>query len=326
LNKVAIGGYFALEHETGGGLDWLEYSAGYQSARSAFAAAVIALRPTTVWLPNFICGVINDTLHSINASVRHYALTEALEVPENVALAPNDLLVCVDYFGINGVAVRRAIERFGVEKVLVDASQSLFFDHQRGCTTVYSPRKFLGVPDGGLVRTSLQLKLSKTPVEADSVARCQHLLYRLADLTELGYTKFQEAEASLRGCEPVAMSQITRAMLMSTNVETIAAKRVSNYQRLASLLSTSGFDVPDLPPNSVPLCCPVSCGAAIRVRSELASQRIFTPTYWADAKIPEDDQVALRMRDRTVYLPCDQRYGEPELLRLTRAMIQLGEF
>jgi hypothetical protein len=324
LNKIAIGGYFALERGAGKALDWLDDATGYQSARSAIAAALVAFQPTTVWVPNFICGAINDTLRSIHANVRHYALTESLDVPETVALTPTDLLICVDYFGINGAAVHRAIERFGVERVLVDASQSLFFTHLRGCTTVYSPRKFLGVPDGGLVRTSLRLAPRRTSIEAASVARSQHLLYRLADLTDVGYAKFLEAEASLHGCEPVALSLITKAMLMSINAETVAVTRVRNYQHLADLLRQSGFDVPSLPLHAVPLCCPVQCDEASRIRNELAAQSIFTPTYWADAIIPENDQVALRMRDRTVYLPCDQRYGEPELLRVASAMIQSG--
>lgn len=323
MTKVSIGGYFALEREVGMGLDWIKDATGYQSARSATAAVLTALQPTTVWVPNFICGAINDTLRSIHANVRHYALTESLDVPGTVELASTDLLICIDYFGINGPAVHRAIDHFGVGRVLVDASQSLFFNHQPGCTTVYSPRKFVGVPDGGLLRTSLQLAPRRTAAEADSVTRSQHLLYRLADLTDVGYTKFQEAEASLSGCEPVAMSQITKAMLMSINAEKVATMRVHNYQRLANLLRASGFDVPLLPSHAVPLCCPVRCDEAIRIRNELAARCIFTPTYWADAIIPEDDYAALRMRDRTVYLPCDQRYGEPELLRLANAMIQL---
>lgn len=323
MTKVPIGGYFALEHGAGTGLGWIKDAASYQSARSAIAAALTALQPTTVWVPNFICGAINDTLRSIQANVRHYALTESLDVPETVELASTDLLICVDYFGINGPTVHRVIDRFGVGRVLVDASQALFFSHRPGYTTVYSPRKFLGVPDGGLLRTSLQLAPRRAAVEADSVTRSQHLLYRLADLTDVGYTKFLEAETSLAGCEPVAMSQITKAMLMSINAETVAMTRVHNYQRLANLLRASGFYVPRLPSHAVPLCCPVRCDEAIRIRNELTARCIFTPTYWADAIIPEDDHVALRMRDRTVYLPCDQRYGEPELLRVASAMIQL---
>lgn len=307
------------------GLDWIKDATGYQSARSAIAAALTALQPTVVWVPNFICGAINDTLRSIHANVRHYTLTESLDVPRTVELATNDLLICIDYFGINGPAVHRAIDRFGVERVLVDASQSLFFSHQPGCTTVYSPRKFLGAPDGGLLRTSLRLAPRRTAVEAHSVTRSQHLLYRLANMTDVGYTKFQEAEASLSGCEPVAMSQITKAILMSINAETIAKTRVRNYQRLAKLLRASGFDVPRLPSHAIPLCCPVRCDEAIHIRNELASRCIYTPTYWADAIIPKDDYVAMKMRDRTVYLPCDQRYGEPELLRVANAMIQLKE-
>lgn len=322
MSKKAIGGYFALERGSGTGLAWINDATGYRSARSAVAAALTALQPTTVWVPNFVCGAINDTLRSISANVRRYTLTKSFDIPELVNPASTDLLICIDYFGINGAAVDRSINRFGVKNVLVDASQSLFFRHWPGCTTVYSPRKFLGIPDGGLIRTSLPLASRYASVEADSIARSQHLLYRLADLTDAGYTKFQEAEASLSGCEPEALSQLTATLLRSVDVEEIAALRIRNYQLLATLLRPAGFDIPCLPLDAVPLCCPVRCDEATHVRKELAERRIFTPTYWLDAAIPDNDHVALTMRDRTVYLPCDQRCGEPELLSIANAMIE----
>ena len=324
IKDTAIGGYFALESGTGAGLPWIDHAIGYQSARSALAAVLIAARPAVVWVPNFICGSVNDTLRSIGVQVRRYALTESLGVPDEVSPASTDLLICVDYFGINAAAVDQAIDRFG-PSLLVDASQSLFFRHCTGGTTIYSPRKFFGVPDGGLLRTSRRVSPSNDATEADSLARSQHLLYRRAGLVDAGYAMFQKAETSLSGCEPVTMSRLTDALLRSIDVDTAVERRRRNYRDLAALLRPRGFDIPCLQSDAVPLCCPVRCDDAVRVRKELAARRIFTPTYWSDAAIPDDDRVALRLRDGTVYLPCDQRYGERELLRVASSMIESME-
>jgi hypothetical protein len=322
---IAIGGYFALERDIGTGLTWLDDATGYQSARSALAAVLDVARPAIVWAPNFICGAINDTLRSTGVQVRRYARTESLGVPDKVDPSPADLLICVDYFGINAIAVDQAIDRFGIGNILVDASQSLFLRHRPGGTTIYSPRKFFGIPDGGLLRTSRKLPPLSAAAETDSLARSRHLVCRWAGLVDVGYAMFQAAEESLSGCEPVAMSRLTDALLRSIDVGAAVERRVRNYQGLAALLRPSGFEIPCLPSGAVPLCCPVRCHDAIRVRRELTAQHIFTPTYWPDAVIPDTDHVALGLRDRTVYLPCDQRYAEPELLRIASSLLESME-
>jgi hypothetical protein len=322
---MAIGGYFSLERGVGAGLPWIDEAIGYQSARSALAAVVATLRPSAVWAPNFICGAVNDALRSIGVQVRRYALDETFGVPDEVNLAVTEFLICVDYFGINAAAIDQALDRFGTDKILVDASQSLFFRLRPGGTAVYSPRKFAGVPDGGLLRTTRRMPPAYEASEADSIRRSEHLLYRLAGQVDAGFAKFQEAEASLSGCEPVAMSRLTDVLLRSIDLENVAELRVRNYQHLAALLRAAGIAAQGLPSEAVPLCLPVKSDDAIRVRRKLVAQRIFTPTYWADAVIPEDDHVALKLRDQTVYLPCDQRYGEPELQRIASAMIQAME-
>jgi hypothetical protein len=319
----SIGGYFSLERNSGDGLPWIDQAIGYRSARSALAAVLQAAKPKAVWVPFFICGAVNQTLLAIEANVHRYSLGENLEIPDDVELETGDLLICVDYFGLNSASVSRAIDRFGADKVVVDASQSLFFKHRDGCSTIYSPRKFLGIPDGGLVRTARQLSARIEPVEDDSIRRCNHLLYRLAGLTETGYARFRDAEASLSGCEPQALSKLTEALLRNVNLSDIAQSRIRNYNYLRDVLNPAGIDVANLPVESVPLCCPVRCENASFIRAGLVAERIFTPVYWPDAVIPDHDQLALQMRDEMIYLPCDQRYGDVDMLSVAQAMIRL---
>lgn len=323
--REAIGGYFALDRGGGSGLAWMADATGYRSARAGLAAVLASARPKAVWVPHYLCGAVDEALRAADVRVRRYPLTETLGVPDEISPDATDLVLCVDYFGISSPGVDRAIKRFGVDRVLVDASQSLFHLHRPGCTTVYSPRKFLGVPDGGLVLTSRRLSARSDADEADSVTRSQHLLYRLAGMVEGGFIKFQEAEESLAGCEPIALSRLTEAMLRSIDTETVAASRVRNYDRLTDALRPAGFAVQRLAPGAVPLCCPVRCDNAINVRRKLATQRIFTPTYWPDATIPDDDFVGRRLRDNTVYLPCDQRYGEIDMSRVASVLIESVE-
>lgn len=318
-----IGGYFALEPATGDGLRWAETAVDYQSARCAIAAILQAAKPKAVWVPHYICGAVNDAVAASGVRARHYALAEDFGVPESVEPDPSDWLLCVDYFGTCGPAVDRASRKFGAERILVDASQALFHGRRPGSAVVYSPRKFVGVPDGGLLLSSLDIPPPRKAQEADSLARSRHLRTRLSGGVEAGYAEFLQAEESLRSCEPVAMSGLTQGLLGSIDFARVADRRVSNYRRMAGELARHGLAVRPLHEGAVPLCCPLHDVEAVKLRQDLAARRIFTPTYWPDAALPENDRVAVLLRDRTLFLPCDQRYGEAEVMRVVRTVLEL---
>jgi hypothetical protein len=317
----AIGGYFQLETSQGNGLAWSRDAFAFQSARSALAAVLGVAQPATIWAPNYICGVVNETLSTIGVPVRRYSLTENLGVPAEVDPGPEDWVICVDYFGLCKPVVEEAIHRFGPRRVLVDASQSLYFNASSSSTVIYSPRKFVGVPDGGFALTPLRIPPTLEADEAASQIRCRHLETRSSGAVEAGYVQFQEAEASLAGCLPLGMSNWTRNMLASIDFEAVRICRIENYHTLTSALAEYGFRTLPMPLGMVPLCVPILDVDVQTLRQKLLQNRIFSPSYWVDAVIPETDKVAARLRDNTLYLPCDQRYGNYAIQKTLRALI-----
>ncbi len=320
-----VGGYFAWEACDGSGMDTLRAAAGFQSARSAMAALLQAAGARTAWVPYFICSAVTDALAFAGVQVRHYPLSGTLGVPDDLPLAPDDWLVCVDYFGLNAGACDAAIERYGAQRVLVDASQALFHAPRQGASTVYSPRKFVGVPDGGLLVTPLQLPLPAPADEVASTDRSRHLASRAAGDLAGGYEQFQHAESSLADCSPAAMSQRTRRMLDTIDFAGVRDRRIANYGWLADELRGHGFAVPDLPGGAVPLCCPVYRVDAPALRPALASRKIFAPSYWNDADVPPHDQLGSALKATTLYLPCDQRYGEVDMRRVAQSLLEIGD-
>jgi hypothetical protein len=325
MTAIAIGGYFGWENSTGGGLDWLRRATSYQSARCAIVAFLRVAKPKRIWVPNYICGAVNDALTAVGVSVKRYPLSSTWSVPSDLFLDAGDWLLCVDYFGICRTQTEAILERFGPERVLVDASQSLFHKPREKETAVYSPRKFVGVPDGGLLLTDLELPPPGEADEVSSLIRCKHLRSRSEGRVADGHLQFQTAEESLKNCEPMAMSKLTAALIDSVDAEGIAERRVANYGLLASQLSMYGTNVPELRSNTVPLCCPVADIEAPRKRKELAAKGIYTPSYWPDSIIPEDDTYGLRLRDATLFLPCDQRYAAPEMLQVVSSLLQIKD-
>jgi hypothetical protein len=321
----AVGGYFALERGSGGGLGLLRDATGFQSARSAMAALLQAVDARIVWAPHFICEAVTDMLQFAGVETRRYTLSESHGVPAHLPLESSDWLICVDYFGITGSACDAAIARHGSERILIDASQALFHAPRPGVSTAYSPRKFVGIPDGGLLVTPHDLPRPAVADESASTSRSQHLLSRASGHVAAGYAQFQQAEASLADCTPRAMSTHTTRMLVMIDFDHVRDRRIANYLRLAGELRRHGYAVPELPEDAVPLCCPVSGVDAPSLRRALASRKIFTPAYWPDAVVPDDDPVGLALRDGTIYLPCDQRYGDADMQRVARLLIEIGE-
>lgn len=307
----------------GSGLPWLSQAIGYRSARSAMVAALRAAKPSKVWCPAYICGLVPAVLEAAGILVQPYALEEGCRVPAGLRLQPDEWLIVVDYFGISGEAVKDALNRHDRDRVLVDASHSLFLPPPRCGAIVYSPRKFVGLPDGGLLLTDLHLPSPLTADEAESIARCSHLLSRLSGRVGEAYLEFQRNEASLADADPVGMSRLTRNLLQATDFERIARMRRENYAVLSEYLNGWGLIVPALQAESVPLCCPLMGVDAARIRPLLAARNVFTPSYWQDSRIEADDQIAFLLREGTLFLPCDQRYRAPELKQMAASVLKL---
>lgn len=319
----AVGGYFGLEEVRGAGLPHLQGASLYGSARSAMAAWLQAADIRAAWVPWFTCSAVDDALAFAGVRIERYVLDADRGPPDDLAMSDDACLVCIDYFGLSKAACDAAIERHGAARVLVDASQALFHSPAPGATTVYSPRKFAGMPDGGAIMTSHVLPAPIMADEADSAARTRHLELRAAGQLEAGYEAFKAAEDSLRDCRPVGMSRMTRALLDGIDADAVAARRVANYQVLQGRLASMGLLVPGLPDDAVPLCCPVTGVDARGLRSALASRKIFSPAYWPDANVPPTDPVGRELLDRTLYLPCDQRYGDAHMERIATALSEL---
>lgn len=320
MSPPAVGGYFPLELGTGRGLPWLPEAVRFQSARAAISAFFEVVKPKRVWVPNYVCQAMTDALMYSGVSIYRYPLATNRAVPVELDLEPFDWLICVDYFGMTAGSIEEAVTRFGAERILLDASQSLFTSVTSKVSAVFSPRKFVGLPDGGLLRSKVPIVASKQADEASSISRCSHLLTRLSGAVEEGYSSFIDAEVSLNDCTPAAMSNLTQRLLDSIDFAEVKERRIRNYQWLYQTLTKLGFRGEYLPDGYVPLCYPVFGVDASLVRRRLAEKRIYLPNYWPGIELPPEDIHALELRDCTVFLPCDQRYTIEDLKRVVVAI------
>ena len=224
---AAIGGYFELELPNGPGL--LHSDAyQYQSARAALHALLLAVRPKRVWVPAYICDAMLSPFYALGIAPVIYYLTESLDVEASVELRANELLLYVNYFGLQRGNEINLMNRFSREQLIFDRSQAFFAERESVLACIYSPRKFFGVADGGLLLTYARVG---NPARAAALEEGMyaHLITRTVDSPEAGYTQFQCAESLLADTNPREMSALSKKTLIGIDYNHARQVRNENF-------------------------------------------------------------------------------------------------
>jgi hypothetical protein len=318
MSTEAIGGYFQLELPPAG-TEYHRDALRFQSSRAAFLALLRAGRPSAVWMPWYICESMCEPLVMAGIPIRRYELDERLRV-KSAELAGGEWLLYVNYFGLCDSNVSDVLDRFPRERVVIDNAQAFFAQPHDCLATLYSPRKFVGVPDGGYLVTNKAI-CAPEQVDHASLDRCAHLLKRIADDAESGYADYAAAEESLRLQEPKCMSALTQRILAGIDYADVRARRVENFAFLHEKLQRYNRFSFDPSPDAAPLCYPYR-GAPAGLRDELRAQRIYTASYWAEVAATESAPDFERgLPGSTVFLPCDQRLSRAQREMMVRHVL-----
>jgi hypothetical protein len=253
-----------------------------------------------------------------------YRIDCDLHIAEKPFLADGEWILYVNYFGIRDEYADFLLSTFGAQRVVIDCSQALFAVPDACLATIYSPRKFVGVPDGGFLVSSIPVSQPEHTDE-ESINRTTHLLKRLALSPEAGYQDFQRENHSLIGQEPKGMSDLTRKILSTVNYERVRATRKKNFDLLHTHLGK--FNLLKIDPGRLagPLCYPLLTRDKA-LRDHLISKKIFVAKYWPEVldQAPAGDETFFV--EHLVPLPCDQRYGPTEMQRIVDVCMEFLRF
>lgn len=312
----AIGGYFELEFPKA--RPFL-YPAAYefQSARAAFLALLRTGKPSRVYMPHYICDSMVAPLEKAGVECLFYSIDGEFNIIDDFELGVSDWLFYVNYFGVCEKNIDGLFRRYNPRQLILDHSQA-FYSPPRDClATIYSSRKFFGVPDGGLLITGLPVA---EPQESDqgSLSRAMSGLTRLAETPEAGYADYQKAEHSLEQCEPLKMSQLTRRILHGVDFEAAKTRRNENFLFLHGQLGGLNQIELDLQGIDGPLCYPFLVDSE-DLRSHLIRARVFVATYWPEtiARVSSNSHESKFVKS-LLPLPCDQRYGLGEMEHMAK--------
>jgi hypothetical protein len=268
------------------------------------------------------------------ASLRFYTLDDDLS--PNIrflreAVRARDLVFGVDYFGWppGGDFLALVAERPDVVWV-EDRTQCLWMDRPPWAPWIlYSPRKLVGVSDGGILIARSNIDLAGPIGERAEAALVLPELMRFEDFgetdNETWHTEFKAREARLTA-EPLPISRLTVALLQRIPIKPLIEARQRNFEYLSRELPEHrawARSVSGLAPFGFPIMVPdaEALGAA------LARERLFCSRHWPPSALPgsEDDfPSAHRLARRLLTLPCDHRYDEAALARLVEAVRRLA--
>ena len=281
---------------------------GYESARSCLYALVKAVGARRVHMPNYICDAVPKAITEAGCELKSYAIGPNFEMSEDIDFEDRDLILLVNYYGLCAASIERQLSKLPREAVVVDNSQAYFQSPFPCLANIYSPRKFLPVPDGGFIETSVVLSQEPADEEA-SFRRIRYLLKRLGSEPEGSRPDYLIAEESLETPTLRAMSDLTRALARATDQDFIIRRRRDNFRAFADLLGVNklGFELG----NQVPLAYPLVLKNGRETRASLVGKRVFTPTYWPGLEPANDFECSL-VND-AIFLPVDHRYSAQDI-------------
>lgn len=320
----AIGGYFSTETMLGK----FSYPAAFggtvltNTGRNALEYILCELSKveavTKVYLPYYTCEAVLQPICRLGIAHQFYHIDERLELATPISLRKNEYIIINNYFGLQNAYIERMAAYYG-EHLIVDNSQALYAPLIDGVKAFYSPRKFVGVSDGGFAWLGHPQGTSMSGIfEIDrSEARSKYLQIRAQKGAEAGYAAFRESEDSLDNQPIKIMSVDTRMALEKIDYETIRKRRIDNYYQLAlALEDTNKLKVSMLSYDDCPMVYPYWTDDDT-LRQRLIDNRVYVATYWpniADWCQPTDAEYD--WMKHLIPLPIDQRYGEEEMKKI----------
>lgn len=303
-----IGGYFALDffHSQPNNWNGIMLNSGRNSLRYIIRAHNIK----ELLVPYYTCPVVWKAIEHEHVKPIFYRINSDLEI-DLPYLPENNFILVNNYFGVKGKYIRELAKQYS--NLIVDDAQS-FYAPKVGLAHFKSPRKFFGLPDGGIALCQ-QTSSQKLP-QSTSWSRCSHLLMRADIGAEAGYEDFKKNEASLDNLPIEKMSNLTQQMLASTDFATAKQRRITNFHILHEALKHKNWLSIDIDNTDVPMFYPFLCKNRT-LKQKLIDNKIFVATYWPHIEeyCPKNSY-ELELQSNLLALPIDQRYDELDMQRI----------
>lgn len=308
---IEIGGYFGLEKLINN-----EYHKGLIRLNTATNALLYLLKvkgTKKVYIPYYLCSSVSEKLIKNGYEIEYYRIDIGFKPIISKVINENEVLYIVNYFGqITNEQILLLKQKY--KQIIIDNTHAFFQKPLFDVDTIYSCRKYFGVPDGAYLYTEKKLN---EELEVDvSKDRMEHILGRFEGNASDYYFNFQKVDCILQDLPIKLMSNLTSNLLGAIDYENIKQIRNENYVYLENKFN----EVNELQLNTPngPFAYPLYIENGIEIKKILAKKKIYIPTLWRNVvKNMEEESLEYRYAANILPIPCDQRYGITDMKYIT---------
>ncbi len=304
--RLETGGYFELE--LGKHNDLHSKGLFLNSARNCLKHILLHKEISKIYLPFYTCEVLLEPIIQCKVAYEFYSIDDQLEPILNFEIEDDSAILFINYFGVKTDNIISLANRF--DFVIIDNSQALFCEPIENTHCFYSPRKFIGMPDGGVLFSDAM----NNNYEIDySVDRASHLLIRLDSNAKNGYPVFCENDSEISNLPILQISKLSRAIYDNASLDIIKEKRNTNFNYLHSFFKDTN-ELNLITSNCGPLVYPLLIEGGSLLKNKLIQNDVFVATYWKNI-VPylNENSIESYLVENLVPLPIDQRITKEEL-------------
>ena len=310
-----IGGYFELELAPRQSEPIWHDFVKLNSGRHALEYILQNLQPkaSLIYLPYYTCGVVLEPIVRLGIPYKFYHINENFEIEDLPHLRYGEYIIINNYYGLKDSYVNNLHKHYK-SQMIVDDAQALFHEPLDGMRAFYSPRKFVGVPDGGFAKT---LEPVPNRLDSDSSAeRALHLLLRTDAGAQAGFEEFRKNDEELSKVPMRFMSNLTYQLLRSIDYKSIRDTRLKNYKYLHERIGKNNdFQLRSNDEFACPMVYPFMTNNCF-LREKLIKNKVYVAKYWPDIQSDSLSNFEVELVNRLLPLPIDQRYDIGDMERI----------
>lgn len=315
----AIGGYFELaDYENG----LFPHPDGVllNTGRNALEYILRSIgKVKCVYLPYYTCEVVLEPLKKLHIPWMYYHINARFEIADEIHLKEGEYIIVNNYYGIKDAYILTLADQFG-DHLIVDCAQAFFARPIRGVKAFYSPRKYVGVADGGIAYLGEAADNCTSILETECTEEHDsHLFKRKLFGAEAGFADFQKNERKLEN-QPIRwMSNTTRRILDHIDYEKVISIRRRNFEFLQNALEDkNSLRLPDASSFVCPMVYPFISRISRNLREELIDKKVFVAKYWPNIHPLPSFEIEFDLTARCIPIPCDHRYGKDEMIQIVK--------
>ncbi|NFE95397.1 DegT/DnrJ/EryC1/StrS aminotransferase family protein [Clostridium botulinum] len=312
-----IGGYIELESYDG--QEFHQQAIALNCGRNALAYLLKAKKYKKIYLPEFLCNSVAKVCTKVNVSYETYNIDVNFIPIFEKELSENEIIYIVNYYGqipldkINNIKKK-------YNNVIIDNSQAFFVEPIEGIDTLYTCRKYFGVPDGAYLYTNVKLD-EKFDIDI-SLNRMSHILGRFEGKASDYYNESVKNNHLFENEDIKCMSKLTHNFLRSLNYEKISEKRTRNFEFLHEkliFLNKLNINVPN-----GAFMYPLLVEDGQKIRKKLQQRKIYIPILWPEVLDKCDkNSLEYNFANNILPLPCDQRYNEDDMKYIIKEVLTI---